>query len=861
MPSHTIHSGSFIGKVDLHHCMKSDFFIVRSSNSKFVVNEDGSIYAGDKISLSDTHKISFGVRLLDLSSMDEKKIHVKVVAKPQTSKTRYARELLKRVKRRWQPMPATYLENSSGKFPQFVLQIQSDTQENYTLIYSIRGMGVDEAPVGLFFIDPPTGNIYATRPVDREEISIYKIRGFAFTREGYSPDFPVELTIKIEDVNDNAPQFTEEMFCMEILEHSSVGTVVGRLNATDRDEPQSLHTLLRYFLVSQTPSSPTMFNVNAEFGIITTASALLDREVLDEYVLKTEVRDMGGRFAYLSSIGKVSIKVVDINDHAPAFTRQSYQAEVNENESGIIILKMPVTDKDQVNSPNWRAKYTITQGNDNGYFNMTTDPVTNEGCLWVIKGINYEKVQKIQLQVGVTNEVPVVTQSGTKTSGMSTVPVTIIVRDVDEGPEFDPPIKIIMVYENQTAGTVIGDYKAMDPETKSSVGIIYSLKDSLSWVTIDKTTAQLSTIAVLDYELNEPPNHQNNVTVYAADQSGKTGIGTLIVQLLDVNDNSPIISRNPSIICQTGKYSTIEADDPDGSPHSAPMLFSLPSTVADKWRVIPDKDGKSARLEPVGELAIGTYTIPMIIADQQGQSTTVNVIVEKCFCSNNNVCDPLARVANNISLGGLAILLMVLSALLVAALLCGLLACACGAGAGAGKDKVGFPDDSAQQNLIVTNTEAPGADVMDANFKVPILLSDANLAGNANMSGNLKSGSGTFGQGGRSVSDIGGQQMTQTRIIRTGNMMDHQGQDPNRRTYLEWQTFMNSHLGDKLYMCGQDEAHHKGEDYVLQYNYEGKGSAAGSVGCCSELREDEKMDFLNHLEPKFRTLAEMCAKK
>lgn len=53
-----------------------------------------------------------------------------------------------------------------------------------------------------------------------------------------------------------------------------------------------------------------------------------------------------------------------------------------------------------------------------------------------------------------------------------------------------------------------------------------------------------------------------------------------------------------------------------------------------------------------------------------------------------------------------------------------------------------------------------------------------------------------------------------------------------------------------------------GEDYVVPYTYEGRGSAAGSVGCCSELRGDEdKMDFLNHLEPKFRTLAEVCAKK
>lgn len=39
-----------------------------------------------------------------------------------------------------------------------------------------------------------------------------------------------------------------------------------------------------------------------------------------------------------------------------------------------------------------------------------------------------------------------------------------------------------------------------------------------------------------------------------------------------------------------------------------------------------------------------------------------------------------------------------------------LMACLCGAAAG--KGNLGYVDDTAQQNLIVANTEAPGADVM-----------------------------------------------------------------------------------------------------------------------------------------------------
>lgn len=65
----------------------------------------------------------------------------------------------------------------------------------------------------------------------------------------------------------------------------------------------------------------------------------------------------------------------------------------------------------------------------------------------------------------------------------------------------------------------------------------------------------------------------------------------------------------------------------------------------------------------------------------------------------------------------------------------------------------------------------------------------------------------------------------------------------------------------KVQFCHTDDNQKLAQDYVLTYNYEGKGSAAGSVGCCSDLQEEDGLEFLDHLEPKFRTLAEVCAKR
>lgn len=60
-------------------------------------------------------------------------------------------------------------------FLHFFFQVQSDAAQNYTVFYSISGRGVDQEPLNLFFIEKDTGNLYCTRPVDREEYDIFDV--------------------------------------------------------------------------------------------------------------------------------------------------------------------------------------------------------------------------------------------------------------------------------------------------------------------------------------------------------------------------------------------------------------------------------------------------------------------------------------------------------------------------------------------------------------------------------------------------------------------------------------------------------------------------------------------------------------
>lgn len=89
-----------------------------------------------------------------------------------------------------------------------------------TVKYILTGDGAGT----LFLIDEKSGDIHATKRLDREEKAMYTLNAKVLDRNTNAELEPdTEFNIKIHDINDNAPKFVKEIYFASVPEMSEVG--------------------------------------------------------------------------------------------------------------------------------------------------------------------------------------------------------------------------------------------------------------------------------------------------------------------------------------------------------------------------------------------------------------------------------------------------------------------------------------------------------------------------------------------------------------------------------------------------------------------------------------------------------------
>ncbi|XP_032384627.1 protocadherin-20 [Etheostoma spectabile] len=205
----------------------------------------------------------------------------------------------------------------------------------------------------IFNIDPVTGQLSVSASLDREQQGVHKITVFA--QDSGSP--PLEsvatVSIRVLDLNDNAPVFLTPHFIFFIPENVPPFAQVGRVGVTDPDEGENGKTELHVV------NSSGPFVVDNTQGTLRTTTHL-DRETDDRYELYLLAADHGHPAA-LTSTARVTIFVEDINDNEPKVilpsSNSSCQTVSSATIAGTIVTKIYAVDEDS--GLNSEITYTV----------------------------------------------------------------------------------------------------------------------------------------------------------------------------------------------------------------------------------------------------------------------------------------------------------------------------------------------------------------------------------------------------------------------------------------------------------------------------------------------------------------------
>ncbi|KAK9953695.1 hypothetical protein ABG768_017672 [Culter alburnus] len=594
---------------------------------------------------------------------------------------KHSQDALQRQKRNWVWNQFFVLEEYTGTDPLYVGKLHSDVDKgDGNVRYVLTGEGASS----IFTIDENTGDIHATKRLDREEQGYYTLRAQAVDRGTNLPvEDESEFIVKVQDINDNEPKFLDGPYVSGVPEMSPLGTTVVQVTATDADDPTYGNSArVVYSIIHGHP----YFSVEPKTGIIRTALPNMDRETRDQYLLIIQAKDMVGQMGGLSGSTSVTVTLTDVNDNPPRFSRKLYQYSVLESlPVSSVVAKLKAADADI--GSNAEMDYRIIDGDAPGVFNVTTDEETQEGIIFLQRTLDYETKRSFSLKIEATNR-NIDPQFLTFGPFSDTTVVKVIVEDVNEPPVFSALISKMMVSEAAKVGTVIGTVSARDPDSSSSA-IRYSIDrntDLERFFNVDALSGVISTAKPLDREINSV----HNITIFATENQDPSlvGRGIALITVMDINDNAPVFAiEYETLLCENAApgqvIQTISAVDKDEPPSGHPFYFSLAFSAANNnnFTLRDNKDNTASVLTKRAGFRRqeqSLYLLPVLIVDSGSPalSSTNTLSVRVCDCDMDGVPRACGAVAFSLPAGlstgallsvlGCIIILLVLMLLIVA---------------------------------------------------------------------------------------------------------------------------------------------------------------------------------------------------
>nr|XP_041574458.1 cadherin-8 isoform X1 [Taeniopygia guttata] len=740
--------------------------------------------------------------------------------------------ILHRSKRGWVWNQMFVLEEFSGPEPILVGRLHTDLDPGSSKIkYILSGDGAGT----IFVINDKTGDIHAMKRLDREEKAEYTLTAQAVDRDTNQPlEPPSEFIIKVQDINDNAPEFVEGPYHATVPEMSVVGTFVTKVTATDADDPVYGNSAkLVYSILEGQP----YFSIEPHTAIIKTALPNMDREAKEEYFVVIQAKDMGGHMGGLSGTTTVTITLSDVNDNPPKFAQSLYHFSVMEDVAlGEPIGRVKANDLDI--GENAKSSYDIIEGDGMDVFEITTDAQTQDGIIRVRKPLDFETKKSYTLKVEAAN-IHIDPRFLSGGPFKDTATVKIVVEDADEPPVFSSPTYLLEVHENAALNSVLGQVAAHDPDVSSSP-IRFSIDrhtDLERQFNVNAEDGKITLATPLDRETST----WHNITIVATETRNHSQVSRVpvAIKVLDVNDNAPeFASEHEAFLCENGKpgqviqiVSAVDKDDPKNGHYFLysllPEMVNNPNFTIKKnedfcladntLSILAKHSGFSRQKQEV-------YLLPIVISDSgtPPMSSTGTLTIRVCGCSSDGTvqsCNAEAYVLPiGLSMGALIAILACIILLLVIVVLFVTLR------RHKNEPLIIKDDEDVRENIIRYDDEGGGEEDTEA-FDIATLQNPDGING--------------F--------------LPRKDIKPDLQFMPRQGLAPVPNG-VDVDEFINVRLHE-----ADNDPTAPPYDSIQIYGYEGKGSAAGSLSSLesSTSDSDQNFDYLSEWGPRFKRLGEL----
>ena len=326
------------------------------------------------------------------------------------------------------------------------------------------------------------------------------------------------LTIAVNDLNDNSPNFDPASHSFSVAENTS--DTIYTAQATDADASDSLS-------YSLSGADSSLFSI-ASSGALSFQQAPDYETPLDQGPDNNYALDIIASDGTNSATLALAIEVTNLNDNAPAFAADPGSINVDEGATGSIYTAS-ATDLDGED-----ITYSLA-GTDSDHFTIDS----SNGELSLASALDYETPQDHNSNNDYELEI---TASDGANANSTTLTLTVLVQDLnDNSPSFSSASETIQVPEN-TSGTI---YTALATDLDATAAITYSISGTDSaLLQIGASSGALSFQQTPDFENPQDQDGDNfyELSIIASDSVNSASLA-LTIEILNTSEQPPEISQ------------------------------------------------------------------------------------------------------------------------------------------------------------------------------------------------------------------------------------------------------------------------------------------------------------------------------